>query len=80
MNFEQVGTLKMEEAHQKSRKQTNKSKNKSDWTRWSVCPGLIFFVFSFFVLFGVLLTGMVNSSLLLKDELLTPDIDGVMAL
>ena len=47
----------------------------------SVCPGLIFFcTFIFYVLFGVLLEGVVDSSLLSKDELLTPDIDEVMAL
>ena len=39
---------------------------------------LIFFcVFTFYVLIGVLLKGMVESSLLPKDK---PDIDGVVAL
>ena len=38
-----------------------------------------FFVFSlFYVLIGVLLQGMVESCLLSKDELLTPNIDEVM--
>ena len=48
----------------------------------SVCPGLIFFVvFSFFyVLTVVLLKGMGESFLLSKDEPLTPNIDGVVAL
>ena len=40
----------------------------------------IFLCFHFYVLFGVLLEGMVDSSLLSKDELLTPNIDGVMTL
>ena len=37
-------------------------------------------IFVFYVLIGVLLKGMVESSLLSKDGLLTPDIDGVMSL
>ena len=45
----------------------------------SVCPGLIFFcIFTCCVLFGVLLEGMVDSSLLSKDESLTPNIDKVI--
>ena len=47
----------------------------------SVCPGrLTFLYFHFYVLIGVLLKGMVESSLLSKDELLIPDIDEVIAL
>ena len=46
----------------------------------SVCPGLITFLyFHFYVLIGVLLKGMVESCLLFNDELLTPNIDEVMA-
>ena len=42
---------------------------------------IIFFcIFIFYVLIGVLLKGMVESSLLSEDELLIPDIDEVMAL
>ena len=37
-------------------------------------------VFMLYALFGMLLKGMVGSCLLSKDELLTPDIDGVMTL
>ena len=41
----------------------------------------IFFLFSFFrALFGMLLKGMGERFLLSKDEPLTPNIDGVMAL
>ena len=39
-----------------------------------------FFYFHFYALFGVLLKGMGERFLLSKDEPLTPDIDGVMAL
>ena len=40
---------------------------------------MFFSIFMFYALFGMLLKGMVENSLLSKDELLTPDIDGVMA-
>ena len=40
----------------------------------------IFLYFHFYVLSGVLLEGMLDSSLLSKDEFLTLDIDGVIAL
>ena len=36
------------------------------------------FIFSFFVSIGVLWKGVVKSSLLFEDELLPPDIDGVV--
>ena len=39
-----------------------------------------FSVFMFYALFGVSLKGMGERFLLSKDEHLTPDIDGVMAL
>ena len=40
----------------------------------------IFFYFIFHALFGMLLKGMGERFLLSKDEPITPDIDGVMAL
>ena len=47
----------------------------------SVCPGLIFFLyFLYYVLTVVLLKDMDESFLLSKDEPITPNIDGVMAL
>ena len=47
----------------------------------AVClPSTFFSSFHCFALFGILLKGMVGSCLLSTDELLTPDIDGVMAL
>ena len=39
---------------------------------------IFFLIFSFFASIGVLLNGMVESSLLSEDGLLTLDIDGVM--
>ena len=39
-----------------------------------------FFYFHFYALFGMLLKGIGERFLLFKDEPLTPDIDGVMAL
>ena len=39
-----------------------------------------FSIFFFYALFGMLLKGMGERFLLSKDEPLTPDIDGVMAL
>ena len=41
---------------------------------------IVFLYFHFYVLIGVLLKDIVESCLLSKNELLTPDIDGVMAL
>ena len=38
------------------------------------------FYFHVYASFGMLTAGMVESSLLSKDELLTPSIDGVMVL
>ena len=48
----------------------------------TVCLGStnIFFFFQFYACFGILSKGMVESFLLSKDEPLTPNIDGVMAL
>ena len=48
----------------------------------SVCGQAIYFfsIFFFNALFGMLLKGMGERFLLSKDEPLTPDIDGVMAL
>ena len=47
----------------------------------SVWGQLIFFsIFIVFVRFGMLLKGMGESFILSKDEPLTPNIDGVMAL
>ena len=44
----------------------------------TVCLGCFFSIFIIHVLFGMLLKDMVKSSLLSKDELLTPNIDKVM--
>ena len=41
---------------------------------------IFFSIFMFYVSIGVLLKGVVESSLLSKDELLTPYIDGVLVL
>merc|ERR1711966_548823 len=49
----------------------------------TICSGsrnIYFSFFIFYVLFGMLLKGMGERFLLFKDEPLTPDIDGVMAL
>ena len=49
----------------------------------TVCLGsrnIFFSIFIFYALFGVLLKGTGERFLLSKDEPLTPDIDGVMAL
>ena len=49
--------------------------------RLFVCPGLILFLyFHCYVSIDVVLKSTVESCLLSKDEPLTPDIDGVMAL
>ena len=49
------------------------------WYVLSICPRLICFcIFNFYVLFGLVLEGVVESCLLSKDELLTPNIDEVM--
>ena len=50
---------------------------------FTVCLGSrdsVFLCFHFYVLIGILLKGIIGSCLLSKDELLTPDIDGVMVL
>ena len=46
----------------------------------SVCPGLFFCIFTFYVLTVVLLKCMGENFLLSEDEPLTPNIDGVMSL
>ena len=62
---------------QKEINKTSAAKNQA-----TVCLGStnIFFYFQFYAQFGISLRGVGKSFLLSKDELLTPNIDGVMVL
>ena len=51
----------------------------SSYTAWDE-QNYFFPILFFYALFGMLLKGMVENFLLLKNEPLTPNIDGVIAL